>query len=103
MYFIEGEYHDQYCAWCQQMHPGRLFLNRYYWCCIFDKHCGRERVLGYTMPTDELMRLGLADGNITSSEPNQQNMLDINFQERVLEEKWAIDNLNSGRTRSRFL
>jgi len=103
MYFIEGEYHDQYCPWCQQMHPARLFLNRFRWCCILDKHCGREKVLGYTMPQDVLMQMGLASGNDSSIEPNVQNAVDIVEQERMLEEKWNLENYNSGRTRSKFL
>jgi len=102
-HWYEGKEYDSECAFCQQRHNGTIFRNRFYWCVRFDNDCGREKILGYTMPKDALVEKGLTTGSIETSDPNQQSLLDALSEEMVLKEKWAIDKEESGLPRKRYI
>lgn len=106
-FFIEGNTSTQYCPWCQQMQLGKLFLNGVRWCCRFETSCGREKVIGYTMPISALKKAKLISQPDVSPDPRLQNAVDTirrdAQKEKELREFWGLDLLNSGRTRKKYI
>lgn len=102
-YFYDGLITDQYCPWCQNMHKAKIFTNRFRWCCLFHDSCGREKVLGYTIPVATLQKSGLVSQPDVSPQPRVQNLVDNIRQEEAHKEQWHLDEISSGRTRGKYL
>jgi hypothetical protein len=101
--FYEGLVTRQYCPWCQQVHDAKIFLSKIRWCCFFHTSCGREKVLGYTMPVEALQKAGIINQPDVSVEPRIQNLVDDFRQEAALQEKWGLDQEASNRTRQKYI
>lgn len=105
--FTEGMVTEKFCPWCKSTHEGEVFMSSIRWVIRFTKGCGRERILGYTMPVDALFDAGLLDQERASMDHHKQLQIDDNKKisnehERIIKD-WHLDELASGRTRKKYI
>jgi len=101
--FQEGMKFDSECSFCQSRHEGIIFRNRHYWCVRFEKDCGREKILGYTLPQEELEKRNRSMPAPITSNPRKQILHDAIHYEQSIKDKWSIDQEESGRTRQKYI